>query len=74
MSTQVSEVGIDYEGPIDHSTESVQLDEVDSVLSRDQNEILTRMLLNIEREPLAEEIWIHQYALARSFIRSVTHS
>ena len=77
-STQVFEVGIDYEGPIDprlHSTtETVQLDELDPVLSTDETEMLSRMLLDIEREPLAEEVWLHQYAVARTFIHSVGHA
>ena len=49
ISIQISELGIDYEGPINYnSTDSVQLDGIDPVISTEERDLLTRVLADME--------------------------
>ena len=72
---QISELGIEYEGPINYnSTDSVQLDDIDPIISTEERDLLTRVLADMERDALDEEIWLCEYAVARSFIHSITQN
>lgn len=70
---QVSDLGIDYDGPVHHTdieVTGVQLDDIDNVLSTEERESLTTTLLDMEREASDEEVWLAQYRVAQSFIHS----
>jgi len=73
---QFSEYGVDYDGPVSYnglSESDVQLDDLDPILSSSDQELLSTISSEVERDTCEdEESWLGQYVFACSFIYSAS--
>ena len=66
--------GIDWAGPvpIDHDADTVELDNIEEILSTEQRSELEREIHMANTScSIAEDVLVHQYSTAKSFVQSL---
>ena len=67
---------MDYDGSVSHNgllESDVQLDDLDPILSSSDQELLSTILSEVERDACGdEESWLGQYVFACSFVYSAS--